>query len=488
MNSTETLAAKAPQWAEVLLEELQDVGVFLMDLDRRITSWSPGIENILGYTENNFIGRDASVIFTPEDRELGADDQEFEKARAHGRASDMRWHLKQNGSRVFVDGVLRTISDGAGTPIGYSKMMRNITPNSTGGSMLQAILDRTPDVIYIMDLQGRYVFANSQTARMLDRSIEDVVGHSCEEFLPPDMCRTLRERDAAFVNANTAGIVEEVMLTKDQGERTFLTGKAPWQDNEGNTVGVVSIAQDISERKAEETERIHLMQELRRSNDDLAQFSHIVSHDLQTWLRTVRSYTELLARRYSGKLDDTADEFISVILSGASGMQQLIESLLRYAQVGEQPLVKTTVRTDAVLNGVRSSLQSVITETSAQLTQGVLPKIVGDPVLLLQLFQNLIGNALKYSREGVTPCIEVSAKRTHPQEYRFEVKDNGMGIEPQNFDRIFAPLKRLHGQEIPGTGIGLAICKKIVERHGGRIWVTSEPGQGSTFYFTLPAN
>lgn len=472
---------------ELLLEELTDIGVFLIDLDRRITSWSPGIEHILGYTEENFVGQNASVLFTPEDIEQGIDDQEFDRARAQGRAPDMRWHMKQNGTRVFVDGVLRRMSDGAGAHIGYSKIMRDISPNSITHSMLQAILERTPDAIYVKDIQGRYTFANSETARMLGRSIEEVIGHACDEFFPADICRPLREQDAEIIKTHSPSVVEELMMTKEDGERTFLTGKAPWQDREGNTIGVVSIAQDISGRKANEAERERLVQELRRSNDDLAQFSYVVSHDLQAPLRTVRSFTQLLARRYQGKLDDTADQFISVILNGARSMEQLIESLLRYAQIGEEALVETAVRIDAVLDGVRLNLQSLIAETSAQLTHGPMPTVVGDPVQLLQLFQNLVTNAIKYSRAGVTPAINISAVSTHPSEYRFEISDNGVGIEPKNFERIFAPLKRLHGQEIPGSGIGLAVCKRIVERHGGRIWVTSEPGKGSTFYFTLPA-
>ncbi len=484
---TQAPAADYQRLPELLLEELKDVGVFLMDADRRITSWSPGIEHILGYAEEEFIGRDATVLFTPEDREEGADEVEFDKARTQGRAPDMRWHMRQDGSRVFVDGVLRAITDDAGTHMGYAKIMREIRPNRIGDSMLRAILDRTPDAIYIKDIQGRYVFANSETARIFGRSIEEVVGHECEEFLPKDVCGALREQDVGVIEGHSPRIVEELMITKEHGERTFLTGKAPWQDSEGKTIGVVSIAQDISARKAGEAERERLVRELRRSNDDLAQFAYVVSHDLQTPLRTIRSYTDLLARRYKGKLDDTADEFISIVLNGARNMQQLIESLLRYAQVGEETFVRTPVRIDAVLEGVRSNLQLLVAETSAKLTHGRLPTVVGDPVQLLQLFQNLISNAIKYSRAAVPPRIDVFAHRTGPEEYRFEIKDNGIGIDPNNFDRIFAPLKRLHGQEIPGSGIGLAVCKKIVERHGGRIWVTSEIGKGSTFYFTLPA-
>jgi PAS domain S-box-containing protein len=472
--------------AELLLEELKDAGIFLINMERRITSWSPGVERILGYGETDFIGLDAAILFTPEDREQKMYDAEFEKADLTGRAPDMRWHVRKDASRVFVDGVLRAFIDDNGTQVGYSKIIRDITPNHVGHGMLQAILDRTPDVIYAKDGDGRYTFANSEMARLVGCRIDQVVGRMPEDFFPPHISVPLRETHNYVMQENQARIVEELFLTKDDGERTFLIGKAPWHNPDGNTIGVVSIAQDITARKKAEQEREHLILELRRSNDDLAQFSYVVSHDLQAPLRMITSYTELLARRYKGKLDDTADQFIAIVLRGASSMEELIKTLLRYAQAGEEALTESSVGIEAVLDGVRSNLEPVMNESLVELTHGPLPLVLGDPVQILQLFQNLISNAIKYSRQGVTARIHVSAEKTAAR-WRFEVTDNGIGIAANNSERIFAPLKRLHGQEIPGTGIGLAVCKRIVERHGGRIWITSELGKGSTFFFTLPA-
>ena len=251
-------------------------------------------------------------------------------------------------------------------------------------------------------------------------------------------------------------------------------------------IGVVGIAQDFHARKSAEEEREGLLRELRRSNEDLTQFSYVVSHDLQAPLRMVQSYTQLLARRYEGQLDETADSFISIITKGAIGMQQLIQGLLRYAQAGEDVLTKGPVSVDAILDGALSNLKVLVEESSAEFTREPMPVVFGDPVQLLQLFQNLLGNAMKYATADVPPRIDLTARK-EDGEYRFALTDNGLGIDTKNFERIFAPLKRLHGQEIPGTGIGLAVCKKIVERHGGRIWVTSVLGKGSTFHFTLPA-
>jgi light-regulated signal transduction histidine kinase (bacteriophytochrome) len=250
---------------------------------------------------------------------------------------------------------------------------------------------------------------------------------------------------------------------------------------------VISISQDITARKRQEEDREKLVRELRRSNENLSQFSFVVSHDLQAPLRTIRSFVELLARKLKEQQDAETDQFVSLIVRGVENMQRIIQGLIRFAQAGDEPLILEPVSMEAVLAGARLDLQAFMTEKAAQITHSPLPIVRGDASLLLQLLQNLIGNALKYSKASVAPHIHVSARQISAEEYEFAVQDNGLGISSNNFEAIFAPLKRLHGQEISGAGIGLAICRKIVERHGGRIWVQSQLGNGSTFYFTLPS-
>jgi PAS domain S-box-containing protein len=281
-----------------LLEEMKDVAVFSMDLEREITTWCPAIERILGYGKADFVGQNASMLFTPEDRERKLDDAEFERARVEGRAADLRWHLKKDGRRIFVDGAVRPAVDEGGKVVGYIKIIRNISPNGIGEHVLGAILERTPDAIFQQDRQGRYAYVNSETARLLGREPADVVGHSLDEFFPAHISEPMRRNNATVMESKVPRIVEEVILTRDHGPRTFLSGKAPWQDSYGNMIGVVTISQDISPRKDIEEERERLLRELQRSNEDLAQFSYIVSHDLQAPLRMVNSYTMLLNRRY----------------------------------------------------------------------------------------------------------------------------------------------------------------------------------------------
>jgi light-regulated signal transduction histidine kinase (bacteriophytochrome) len=239
----------------------------------------------------------------------------------------------------------------------------------------------------------------------------------------------------------------------------------------------------LEERTKELAERV---EELARSNAELERFAYVASHDLKEPLRMVTSYTRLLARRYKGKLDADAEDFINFAIDGASRMEQLIQDLLVYSRVGIRDLFFKPTDCEVVLKQAMANLQAAIQESGAVLTHDSLPTVTGDATQLVQIFQNLIGNSIKF-RGDRAPCIHIAAK-DKGDEWVFSVQDNGIGIDPQYSDRIFVVFQRLHNrEEYPGNGIGLAICKKILENHAGRIWLSSQPGKGSTFYFALPA-
>jgi light-regulated signal transduction histidine kinase (bacteriophytochrome) len=242
---------------------------------------------------------------------------------------------------------------------------------------------------------------------------------------------------------------------------------------------------ELDERRRAEQQLARYAGELARSNAELEQFANVASHDLQEPLRMVSSFTQLLGKRYRGKLDQDADEFIGFAVDGASRMQQLINDLLAYSRVGTRGKPFKPADCEVIFREARDNLMKAIEESGADITQDPLPKVLGDEVQLIQLFQNLVANAIKFrSQEPIQ--IQVSAERKG-QEWVFAIKDNGIGIAAEQQERIFSVFQRLHHRsEYPGTGIGLAICKKIVERHGGRIWVESQPGKGSTFYFSIP--
>lgn len=245
-----------------------------------------------------------------------------------------------------------------------------------------------------------------------------------------------------------------------------------------------SVRRAIREKKLRDENR-KAQQELARSNRDLEQFAYVASHDLQEPLRMVATYTQLMAERYQGKLDANADKYIHYAVDGAVRMQMLVQDLLTFSRVGRGGINLKPVDGKEVLDGVLLNLRAAVEESGAQIGCETMPTVVADRLLLSQLFQNLIANAIKF-RGSMTPRIQVSATQGE-REWIFSVTDNGIGIAPEYAETIFVIFKRLHTQaEYPGSGIGLAICKKIVEQHGGRIWLESAEGRGCTFKFTLP--
>ncbi len=241
----------------------------------------------------------------------------------------------------------------------------------------------------------------------------------------------------------------------------------------------------IRERERVEETLKQTMAEFARSNSELELFAYVASHDLQEPLRMVTSFTQLLEKRYKNKLDKDADEFIEFILDGATRMQSMINDLLQYSRVGTRGKPFKLTDFESVFGQSLVNLKIAIDENNAIITHDPLPILMADSTQMIEVFQNLISNAIKF-RSKESPQVHVSALKKR-NEWVFSVRDNGIGIAPEFFDKLFIIFQRLHSRsEYPGTGIGLAVCKKIVERHGGKIWVESEPGKGSTFYFSIP--
>ncbi len=350
----------------------------------------------------------------------------------------------------------------------------------------RGLLEAAPDAMVVVNQGGEIVLLNLQAEKQFGYRRNELLGQKVKNIIPDGFAERLiadglRSADDALAQQIGTGI-ELSGRRKDRTEFPIELMLSPLGGAEG--VLVTAAIRDISVRKAAEADLLHKVEELNRSNEELGQFAYIASHDLQEPLRMVASYTQLLSRRYKGKLDADADEFIAFAVDGATRMQRLIQDLLAYSRVGTKGRELVNTSSQDALRQALSNLRGAIEESGAQVTHDPLPEVVADETQLIQLFQNLVGNAIKYQNCGI-PKIHIGVLNGGKQ-YRFSVRDNGLGIDPQYFERIFGMFQRLHKrEEFSGTGIGLAICKKIVERHGGQISVESQPGIGSVFSFAL---
>jgi PAS domain S-box-containing protein len=342
------------------VREMSDYAMFTIDVEGIITSWNAGVQKLLGYTEDEWTGQSASIIFTPADKAVEMCESEMRKASETGNATDIRWHRRKDGSEFFANGVMNPIRNEEGMLIGFAKIM------------------------------------------------------------------------------------------------------------------------------SDETARKQLQDSLTESNSALEQFAYVASHDLQEPLRTMSAYAELLTQRYTGTLDADADKFLGFIVEAAGRMSKLVNDLLAYARLATEEERPSSIALDEDLEAALTHLNRAIEESGARVTHDPLPTLQADRGQMVRLFQNLVGNAVKYRSPDKQPKVHISAEQKG-NEWIISVKDNGIGFDQKYASTVFLPFKRLHAaREYSGTGVGLAICSRIVKAQGGRIWAESQPGEGATFSFTLP--
>jgi PAS domain S-box-containing protein len=342
------------------VRELRGYAMFMIDPDGILTSWNAGVEQLIGYREEEWIGLPASIIFTPADKAVEICQSEMALAQETGSATDIRWHRHKNGTEFFANGFMNALRDENGALIGYTKII------------------------------------------------------------------------------------------------------------------------------SDETARKQLQDSLTESNSALEQFAYVASHDLQEPLRTMSAYSQLLKDKYGGKLDAQADLFLNFILSASARMTNLVLDLLTYARLTTEQARPSSIALDEDLEAALTHLDQAIQESGASVTHDPLPTLAVDRGQMVRLFQNLIGNAVKYRKPDQSPKVHISAEQKGT-EWVISIRDNGIGFAPEHASTIFAPFKRLHTvDEYPGTGVGLAICRRIVQAQGGSIWAESQPAEGATFFFTLP--
>ncbi|MBU4199573.1 MAG: PAS domain S-box protein [Verrucomicrobia bacterium] len=344
------------------------------------------------------------------------------------------------------------------------------------------------DWVWEIDQHSVFTAASPRVYDILGYRPEEIIGKTPFDLMPPgEAGRVKAQFEDLMSRRESFRHLENVNLHKN-GRRVVLeTTGIPLFDPSGMFCGYHGVDRDITDRRQIEEQRNRLIEELQLSNQELGQFVYIASHDLQEPLRMVTSYVQLLKKRYHGRLDSDADEFIHFTVEGTARMQILIRNLLHYSRVGTQVLKKEPIDCGKLMEHVLSIVKLGIDQSGAVVAWENLPFIQGDPIQITQLFQNLVSNAIKF-HSGRHPKVHISARRQQDH-WVFAIRDNGIGIDAQYYERIFLIFQRLHPRGVyPGSGIGLAICKKVVERHDGRIWVESEPGKGATFYFTLPVD
>jgi PAS domain S-box-containing protein len=477
-----------------LLEAAPD-GMVVVNQRGEIVLLNAQAEKHFGYRRDELIGQEVTNII-PEgfaERLIADGTRTAAEALAQQIGTGIELNgRRKDGSEFPIEIMLSPLESAEGILV--TAAIRDITVRKDAEKHLaqmegryRGLLEAAPDGMVVVNQRGEIVLLNAQSEKQFGYLRNELIGRKVKSIIPEGFAERLiadGTRTAAEALAQHIGTgIELNGLRKDGSEFPIEIMLSPLESAEG--ILVTAAIRDITTRKEAEANLVQNVKELNRSNEELEQFAYVASHDLQEPLRMVASYTQLLSRRYKGKLDSDADEFIAFAVDGANRMQRLIQDLLTFSRVGKKGQDLLDISSDDALQQAILNLRGAIEDSGALVTHGPLPEVRANEIQLTQLFQNLVGNAIKYQGPGI-PHIHISAAKNGAPRWNFSVKDDGLGIDPQFFERIFGMFQRLHKRdEFAGTGMGLAICRKIVERHGGIISVESTPGEGSTFHFTL---
>jgi len=469
----------------LLISGIKDYAIIMLDPQGTIMTWNDGAERIQGYKEDEIVGWNFSSFFSSEDKEQNGPQWVLDMARKDGRYEEERLRIRKDGSQFWAHIIITAIYDHAGQLTGFAKVTRDITEKRRISNALQeqaALLDLSNDAIIVRDQDGTIRYFNRGAEKMYGYTDSQALDKKSHELLKTEFPKPLLEiEQEILIKGRWDG--ELIHYTQD-GRRLIIESRQTLKtDMKGKPIGVLEINTDITDRKEAEQKQFALA-EMERVNAELEQFASVASHDLQEPLRAIAGCLQILEKTYKGRLDRNADELIHYAVDGAQRMRALINDLLSLSRVNSEEISYSATEVPKVLEQVKTNLATAIEESKATIRYGRLPALTANSTLLTQLFQNLISNAIKF-RSDSPPEIFVDARRKNGQ-WLFSVRDNGIGFDQAYANRIFQPFKRLHAKDkYPGTGIGLPICKRIIERHGGKIWVESQPGKGTTFHFSI---
>lgn len=492
----------------LMVEGVKDYAIFLLDVNGYIKTWNDGAQRIKGYYASEIIGKHFSIFYTMEDLKSKKPERELKIATETGKYEEEGWRVKKNGSLFWVSVVITALYNERNKLIGFSKVTRDLTERKEAEEALRQSEERyrflveqvTDYGIFMMDDKGRIISWNEGAKRIKGYTANDIIGKHFSIFYP--------EED--YINGKPGyelKIAREVGKYEEEGWRVRKDGSWFWANivitavynTGGNLIGFSKVTRDLTERKEAEKalrdsyEKFRQLsvelkdknEELYYINKELEQFTSIASHDLQEPIRTIKSFLQLIEIKMSQGQSEGLQLYIKKSINAANRMRELIQNLLQYSQLNKTGPIVEKIDVNELINQALQNIGASVDARNTEITiENEVDSINGDRVQLVQLVQNLLSNALKFT-EADPPRIRI--KSNWEEGYvKFAISDNGIGIAESDLSKVFEIFRRLHTEkDYPGTGIGLAICKKVVDRHHGRIWLESEPGKGTTFYFTL---
>lgn len=492
----------------LMVEAVRDYAIFMLDTTGHIMTWNEGAKRIKGWSANEIIGKHFSSFYTAEDLEDKKPERELKIAIQTGKYEEEGWRVRKNGSVFWANVVITTLFNEQNKHIGFSKVTRDLTERKGNEENLRqseeryrSLVEQVTDYgIFMLDEKGRIISWNEGAKKIKGYESTEVIGKYFSIFYPEE--DVLNGKPAYELR-----IAESEGKYEEEGWRVRKDGTVFWAsvvitavyNNDGVHIGFSKVTRDLTERKEAEKalrdsyDRYRMLaeelkitnHELSYANEELEQFTSIVSHDLQEPIRTIKSFLRLIDIKLNNEQNNDVKHYIGKAINAADRMKQLIQNLLHYSQLSKGEMVEETVNVEELINQAIQNVRSSAEAANAQISVDTdVETVEGDRVQLVQLIQNLLSNALKFT-DSPSPKIKISGFRENGH-VKFAVSDNGIGIAETDMNKVFEIFRRLHTKKnYPGTGIGLAICKKIVDRHHGRIWPESKPGKGTTFYFTI---
>lgn len=492
----------------LMVEGVRDYSIFMLDPRGYIVTWNDGAKKMKGYMSYEIIGKHFSVFYTSADLESDKPGRELKTAIETGKYEEEGWRVRKNGSVFWVYVVLTSLYNERNELIGFSKVTRDLTERKENEENLRqseeryrSLVEQVTDYgIFMLDEKGRIISWNEGAKKMKGYMPDEIIGKYFSIFYP-------EEDIISGKPAHELKVARNVGKYEEEGWRIRKDGSSFWANvvitavykHDGALLGYSKVTRDLTERMSSEralresyelsrklNEKLSLTnQELTLANQELEQFNSIVSHDLQEPVRTIKSFLLLMDMKLEEKRTEDFKSYLGKSILAANRMKELIQNLLQYAQVGRPNLRESTVKVDELISQAMQNIRSAVDSSGAEIViDNEVDSVYGDSIQLVQLLQNLLSNALKFT-DSVEPRVSIRVFRENGHT-KFAVQDKGIGIAQEDIGKVFEIFKRLNTEkDYPGTGIGLSICKKIVDRHGGRIWFESEKGLGTTFYFTL---